>query len=181
MNLLALIRVNPNIAVFSRNHDDLLKACKARPNDTIPFLVKSAWTSAKDALEYLKRPLPIYFVPVGSSDGLIKYVATLTDVILHPPSSPSCEIQKLLECRVEACKRDPNELYGPDGKLTADTIYVISRCQELSDDEQIPFTRLRKLSDGKVLSADYHYGYAIVHEMPGLHHDQHLGSPQNEG
>jgi hypothetical protein len=155
-----------SIAVFSRNHHDHLDGaanlCSTDPDRRVLFRSKKRWVSAREAVK-AKDYIPIYFVPIDSSAGLITYVARLVCVKLAPELFTEDEVREF-----SVATTQDEGFWEENGEHTVQTMYLISHCRKLNPSEQIRFTELRKLSDGKPIAEDFSRNYAIVEPNPGL-------------
>lgn len=150
-----------NVAVFSRNHGRYLEEARTKgtrdPRERIVFRAKARWATAERQIGRL-GPLPIYLAAIGAA-GKVEYVAELCDVLLDPAQgSPEAEgwLADVLPSTVSEGLWDP----------PASTLYAIRACRMLN--QPFPITTLVKLSDGKPISADYGYSYAIVRAIDDL-------------
>lgn len=159
-------RQSNNVAVFTRNYEQHLaravERCQTDPHCQVLFRSAKAWaTPAKMATQ--NNPIPIYFVPVDSKEKLITYVARLVRVELDPQRVADDEIREL---SVETTQGEGR--WGEEGKPSVQTFYFITRCRKLNSSEQIPFTELRKDSDGEPIAENYGYSYVVVQPHPAL-------------
>jgi hypothetical protein len=150
-----------NVAVFSRNHGQYLEeACKKGAKDQgerIVFRARAKWATAERQIGKL-GPLPIYLAAIGAT-GNVEYVSELCDVLLDPvPGSP--EAKKWLNDVLLSTQEE--DLWNPPAK----TLFAIRACRKLK--QPFPFTRLVKLSDGRPISANFHYSYAVVRAIDDL-------------
>ncbi len=142
-------------AIFARNHKKHLeKACELSskyPLKFMSFRSSKPWISAEKLLRN-QSSMTVFFSEVGGM-GLITYQATLHNVILHPEKRKA-ETQKWSRFAITTKE---------DLLSDAKTIYVISHCKAV---QPFPMTNLIKVSDGKPLSKNFKYSYALVLEEP---------------
>jgi hypothetical protein len=149
------------VAVFSRNHGRYLEEAatigERDPSERIVFRARAKWATAERQIGRLGQ-LPIYLAAVGAA-GEVEYLAELCDVLLDPvPGSPEAK-----EWLADVLPVTASEgLWDPPVK----TLYAIRACRTLK--QPLPITRLVKLLDGKPISADYGYSYAIVQAIADL-------------
>lgn len=167
MNLSSLVKQYPNVAIFCRNHKNLLDEAvpisDGDPTRQILFRAQKVWRSAEVAI-HTHGPRPIYFLPIDDPDFCIKYVAKVEKVVLDPRDIES--VRKLLKLSVPASQDEG--LWDEDGKPTVRTLYLISNCHSLEKGRWMNFTKLKKLSDNKWIDESFGYSYAIVHEVSSL-------------
>lgn len=159
--------MSENKAVFARNHKQYLeKACELssiNPLNFISFRSSKRWVSAEESLKN-QSPMTIFFSEIGGK-GLITHKAILHNVILNPKEKKD-ETEKWLNFGLAETGRTREDLLSG-----AKTIYIITHCVLI---KPFPMTNLIKASDGKPLSKDFGYSYALVLEetpdfeaMPG--------------
>jgi len=149
----------PNdVAVFSRNHRHYLEEAATRDSSApIVFRAAARWATAEREISKLGA-LPIYLAAVGAA-GQVEYAAALCGVLLDPVEGSS-EAEKWL-ARVLSSTASEG-LWDQSVK----TLYAMRACRMLK--QPFPITRLVKLADGKPISADYGYSYAIVRPIDDL-------------
>jgi hypothetical protein len=169
MSLQSDIKRYAGIAIFCRNHKNLLDEAveifRTNPSRLITFRAKTVWRTAETVLN-AHGPRPIYFLPVDDPDACIKYVAQLEKVVLHPTDTEAT--RELLNQSVPSAMQRNEGLWPENGKPTVRTLYCISHCRQLAKEQWLPFTALRKLSNGEHIDAKFGYSYAIVHTHSAL-------------
>lgn len=149
------------MAVFGRNHREYLEEATMigtrDPSAPIVFRAQAKWATAEREIGR-RGALPIYLAAVGGA-GQVEYVAELSAVLLDPVEGTP-EVDKWL-ARVLPSTRSEG-LWDPP----VSTLYEMRACRTLK--HPFPLTRLVKLSDGKPISADYGYSYAIVRALDDL-------------
>ncbi len=155
-----------HIAVFTRNYEQHLVSAAERsrtdPNKPILFRSSLRWVTAAQVAKP-ETPIPIYFVPVKSEDGLITYGARLIEARLDVNSFTEDKIRDL---SVDTTKQEG--FWEVDGKKRVQTFYLITHCRRLEPSERFPFIRLRKYSDGEPIAENYGYSYVLVQPHPTL-------------
>ena len=148
-------------AVFSRNHrvylDEAATIGERDPSLPIVFRARKRWATAER--ETARRgALPIYLAAVGA-EGQVEYAAELSEVLINPVEG-SPEAARWLARVLPATAAEG--LWDPPAR----TLYTMRACRKLG--QPFPITRLVKLSDGKPISADFGYSYAIVRAIDDL-------------
>jgi len=169
MNLQSNIKQPIDVAIFCRNHKHLLNEAKeisdATPSRLITFRAKKAWSTAEKTLNS-QGTLPIYFLPIDDPNACVKYIAQLEKVVLFPKDTEAT--RELLSQSVPSAIQRNEGLWSENGIPSVQTLYLISHCRQLPEAQWIPFTELRKLSDGKYIDEKFGYSYSIVHVHPAL-------------
>jgi hypothetical protein len=147
-----------DVAVFTRNHRNYLeeaaKISAQDPRKLIVFRARSKWVTALREIP-AGGSLPIYMAAIGGA-GEVEYEAELCDGQTEP-SRGDRKTEALLDLVLKSTKDEG--LWEKYGK-TVETLYAIRACRRRS--EPFPITSLVKFSDGRPISADYGYSYAIV-------------------
>jgi len=152
----------PNIAVFARNHLPLLeKACAISatdPSRPVTFRSSRRWTGAKKALDK-QETIQLFFAEIGQK-GIVSHQAVLKNLVLDPHQDDP-ETKVWLEYQLPGTASEG--LWSEATSTGAvKTLYVLSHCRKLTD--PIPLAKLRKVSDGKPISNDFAYSYALIFE-----------------
>ncbi len=166
MSLKDEIRKHKNVAVFARNHRRYLEGAEKRnsvsPEQFTTFRSAISWASASFAIAISEHgEIPIYFSP-NRSDKRIEYEARLNKILLDPESHPD-EKMEMLASELESTSQEG--LWEKD-KNPVKTLYRINRCRLL--DNPMHITDLKKLSDGRRISENYGYSYAVVYARKTL-------------
>lgn len=146
------------VAVFTRNHRNYLEEAAdistQDPRAVIVFRARSKWVTALREIP-AGGSLPIYMAAIGGA-GEVEYEAELCDGQIEPRrGDPKTEV--LLALVLKSTKDEG--LWEKYGK-TVETLYAIRACRRRS--RPFPITSLVKLADGKPISANYAYSYALV-------------------
>lgn len=163
-------RTVSDVAVFARNYRKYLVGAAerntARLDRFTTFRSSASWTSAQKTTS-TRGPIPIYFVPTPSkgANPRIEFEAILHQVLLSPVVGES-ETEELLACELESTR---NEGLWEDTGKPVQSLYAINYCRHLTN--PFPMTDLIKLSDEKPISADFGYGYVLVHPREYLPKD----------
>lgn len=151
------LRSHPHLGVFTRNHlgylEGAAEAHRASPTRPIAFRSQKRWATAREILS-LHHLADLYMAPVGG-EGMITHVGKLHHVHLDPREGEA-EVEALLNLSLPETRQEG--LW--EGKVT--TVYLITHSRRL--DRPFPITELVKAADDSPISADYGYGYAIVHQ-----------------
>jgi hypothetical protein len=159
----ALVRKldSDSVAVFSRNHrmylDEAVTIGTRDPSVSIVFRARARWRTAEREIGRLGA-LPIYLAAVGA-EGQVEYAAELSEVLLDPVEG-SPEAAKWLARVLPATASEG--LWDPPVR----TLYAMRACRLLG--QPFPITRLVKMKDGKPISPDFGYSYAIVRAIDDL-------------
>ena len=152
-----LLRSHPRLGVFTRNHltylDGAAGVHRASPTLPIAFRSEKRWATARKILD-IHQTADLYMAPIGD-EGVVTHVGKLTHVHLGPREGEP-EVEDLLRLCLPATRAEG--LWG--GKVT--TLYLVTHSKRL--DRPFPITDLVKVADDSSISADYRYGYAIVHQ-----------------
>jgi hypothetical protein len=159
MSLSSKVKKYSNVAVFARNWPHYLKKAAeialSSPNQPVTFRAQTIWKSAENAIS-AHGPRKIYFSPNGS-EGIVEYEAILEQVALYPGLNTQATKELLDNCLTSTSQEG---LWGGSVK----TLYVISHCTKLEEQEQFPQSELKKVSDGQHISEGYTRAYVIVFE-----------------
>jgi hypothetical protein len=143
--------------IFAKNHLGHLKgAAEIAATDAaqlVTFRSSRKWAGASRLLEELGRgTLPVVFAVVDQGPE-VRFRALLQEVKLSPaPGDPRTE--ELLRLRPPTTREE--DPWSDNTK----TLYAISGCHELQS--PLPYSALLKQSDGRPLSDDFGYSYALV-------------------
>ena len=131
-----------------------MEEASKRANDELTtFRSQKPWASAKNALEWRKDDIIVYYCPRGGSE--VQYKATLEDVFLHPKRDDE-KTEEFLKTQLGIHQKHDDGLWSGNVK----TLYRVSEFRELRT--PFSFTSLRKLKDGEHIDPDYGYSYSIV-------------------
>lgn len=149
----------PDIAVFTRNWPEYLKAAEKRSNEPTTFRSVKRWVKADDLLRK-RKPLVLYIASIGGH-GSVDFVADLYGTRLDPKGGEP-ETEDLLAHELPSTRATDEGLWRKDehGKAAVGTLYVIKNCHRLT--HPFPMTKLVKVSNLEHLSGDYGYSYSIV-------------------
>ena len=152
------------LAVFSRNHrihlDEAVALCAADSTRKVTFRASVTWASARQAVSN-GAAIPVYFAAVSGA-GSVEYIANLVEVQTHPHrGDPTTE--RLLKFDTNSTAHEG--LWERSGEQVR-TLYTITKCRKLA--RPVPISKLLKASDGKAMSQEFKYSYALVLPVRGM-------------